>query len=179
MSEERTRIRRRLVEDGEKTTLFFEALGPTDWERQVYTTGSRWVVRNVLAHFVSAERAFVRLMEDVVQGGQGAPQDFDIDTFNETEAPKLSAQPVEALIADYRKARQATVRFVEKLRASDLSRSGFHPWFGVVELRKMLKLVYRHNMIHLRDVRRALDTGRPVPHLDVTPPTAAAKEDHP
>jgi hypothetical protein len=38
----------------------------------------------------------------------------------------------------------------------------------------MLKLVYRHTMLHLRDVRKALETGLPVPHLDVTPPSANA-----
>ena len=26
----------------------------------------------------------------------------------------------------------------------------------------MLKLVYRHNMLHERDVRKALETGQPV-----------------
>jgi len=36
----------------------------------------------------------------------------------------------------------------------------------------MLKLIYRHNIIHLRDIRRALKTRQPVPHLDVTPPAA-------
>ncbi len=35
----------------------------------------------------------------------------------------------------------------------------------------MLKLIYRHNMIHLRDLRKALATGDPVPHLDVSPPS--------
>jgi hypothetical protein len=33
----------------------------------------------------------------------------------------------------------------------------------------MLKLVYRHNMLHERDVRKALETGQPVPHVDAQP----------
>jgi hypothetical protein len=53
-----------------------------------------------------------------------------------------------------------------------LGSRGYHPWFGEVEIRDMLKLVYRHNMIHLRDVRSALKSGGPTPHKDIKPPSA-------
>lgn len=171
MSTELARIQERLASEGEKTLAFFETLSSHEWDQQVYTTGSQWRVRQFLAHFVSAERAYMRFMRDVLQGGQGAPRDFDINAFNEAETPTLSRTPVPELMAAFRQVQAELIELSKSLTETDLSRVGYHPWFGEMELSWYLKLVYRHNMIHLRDIRQALQTGQPVPHAAVLPPT--------
>lgn len=164
-------IRGRMKEEGEKTAAYFESLADSDWDQQVYTTGSGWRVRQLLAHFISAERTFEHFIRDVLKGGSGAPRDFDIDAFNESEVPELEAQPAE-LIDAYRTTRLQTLDLLDEVGSADLGLRGYHPWFGDSQLEDMLKLIYRHNIIHLRDIRRALKSGEPVPHLDVTPPAA-------
>ena len=177
LTSESDRLADRLQRDGEKTLEFFRGLAPGQWDQQVYTTGSGWNVQQILAHFVSAERAFNQLIVDVASGGQGAPRDLKIDDFNEAEVPRLGSQSREQLLQAFSDARGRSVELARGLAASDLERRGYHPWFGDMELRPMLKLVYRHNLIHLRDVRRALESGSPVPHTEVTPPSE--KPDHP
>ena len=157
-------LQQRLAAEGEKVAGFFAAFSPKDWERRVYTTGSQWAVRHILAHFVSAERAYLHNMRDVLNGGSGVPRDFDIDTFNEAEVPALGQRPAEELVQALRQARSDTVAFVAGLSPPDLDRRGYHPWFGDADLRFMLKLTYRHPMLHLRDVRQAVATGAPIPH---------------
>ncbi len=166
------RIRKRMREEGEKTLAFFRSLDPTAWEQQVYQTGSGWRVREVLAHFLSSERGFQQILDDVLRGGQGAPRDLDIDTYNESEVPAYADASPQDLLEGFQAARQDTVDRLAALSPEDLARVGYHPWFGEVPLKQMLKLIYRHNMIHLRDVRRALETGAPVPHREVEPPSA-------
>jgi len=78
------------------------------------------------------------------------------------------------LLEAFREARAATVRLAGGLGLPDLPKRGYHPWFGDVELGEMLKLVYRHNMIHLRDIRVAIETGAPAAHRDITPPSKVA-----
>ncbi|HLE50743.1 MAG TPA: DinB family protein [Anaerolineales bacterium] len=177
-------IRRRLAEEGEKTLTFFETLAPSDWEQQVYTVGSQWRVRQVLAHFISAERAYQGYIRDVLQGGQGAPRDMDIDAFNDAEAPTLSVNPIAELISALRQARADTISLTETLEESDLARNGYHPWFGEKNLAWYLKMLYRHHTMHLQDVRKSLDTGETIPHSDVhrtgrqvSPPSPAALAD--
>lgn len=172
MNDELEHLIKRLEQDGAKTAGFFDSLEPKAWAAQVYTTGSEWTVRDVLAHFVSAERSFKLLVTDVAAGGQGAPRDLQIDEFNEREVPKLESLSPEELLAAYRSEREASLELVRQIDPSALGRRGYHPWFGDVEIRDMLKLVYRHNMIHLRDVRKALRTGEPTPHKEIEPPTA-------
>lgn len=172
MRDEVEHLARRLAQDGEKTLQFLRELPAEAWRAQVYTTGSAWAVREVLAHFVSAERWLKVLVEDVVNGGEGAPRDLDIDEFNEAQVPTLDAKGPDELLHDFEQARSASVELASSLAASDLSKIGYHPWFGEVEIRDMLKLVYRHNMIHLRDIRKALRNGEPVVHKEVEPPSA-------
>jgi len=166
MSTELSHIRTRLAFEGEKAANYFETLSAADWEQQVYTTGSSWQVRQVLAHFISAERAYQKYIEDVLIGGAGAPRDLDIDAFNEAEAPALSAVPIVDLIARYRQTRADTLGLTDRLEEADLSRLGYHPWFGEKELAWYLKLLYRHNTMHLQDVRKAIEVGSALPHTD-------------
>jgi hypothetical protein len=163
VDKELAHIRSRLTFEGEKVARFFESLSSTDWDQQVYTTGSRWQVRQVLAHFISAEQAYQKYIADVLNGGSGAPRDLDIDAFNEAETPVLSANPKEELIARYRQARADTLRLTDGLEEADLTRPGYHPWFGEKELGWYLKLLYRHNSMHLKDVHKAIEIGRALP----------------
>jgi hypothetical protein len=160
--------------EGDKTIAYFKNLPQEAWGTQVYTTGTCWNIKQVLAHFLSAERGLNALVHDIITEGGGAPEEFDIDEFNEGEVADLADLEVPALLDAFGKARKEFSDLVASLSMGDLDRMGRHPWFGETELRKALKLVYRHNMIHLRDIRKALDTGRPAPHFDIKPP---AQED--
>ena len=166
MDEKLAHVQKRLAEEGDKSIAFFESLSQSDWDQQVYTTGSSWQVRQVLAHFVSAELAYQQSIKDVLRGGRGAPENLDIDQFNETETLTLSQQPVSDLIEALRKSRQETLKITQTLDESDLVRAANHPWFGVKEVGWFLKLLYRHQTMHLYDVRKALATCSPVPHAD-------------
>ena len=46
--------------------------------------------------------------------------------------------------------------FVSELHEPDLQRTGRHPSLGVMALGDMIKIVYRHNHMHERDLRQAL-----------------------
>ena len=156
-------LRQRLSVEGDKTAAFFAGLAPEMWEAAVYTTGPGWHVRQVLAHFVSAERSYLDYMRDTVAGGPGVPRDFDIDAFNAVQVEALSGRMPAQLLEAFRAVRRQTCEFVQTLQPLDLDRIGYHPWFGEESLRFLLKLIYRHPMLHVRDVRLAMETGAPVP----------------
>lgn len=157
-------IRRRLKEEGEKTVAFFEALNPEDWEQQIYTTGSGWRVREILAHFISAERAYQRYLEEVLKGGSGPPEDLDIDQFNETDVSTYAGISNENLLDSYQETRLNTIHFTSEMDNDDLLKIAKHPWFNEKEIGWFLKLLYRHNTMHRMDIRKAIKLGKPVPH---------------
>jgi hypothetical protein len=67
------------------------------------------------------------------------------------------------MITAFEETRAATLSVIESLSDSDLDRQGRHPWLGVAELEKIIKLIYRHNMLHQRDIQKALESGQPIP----------------
>jgi len=166
-------IVKRLHEEGQKTAAYFRSLADRAYAQQVYTTGPEWRVREVLAHFVSAEQTFVFYGRDILTGGPGAPEDFVIDEFNATQVAGLKDAPPADLIRQFEAARAEVVEMVRGMTDPDFDRIGRHPWFGRVPLEQMLKLIYRHNMLHERDTRKALETGQPVlQHVDAQPPVS-------
>lgn len=149
-------IRKRLHDEGDKLVALFETLTPEQWQQALYTDGATWTIKDLLAHQVSAERKFIFYGNDILNGGEGAPEDFQVNAFNNAEVASMMDRTPDQLLADMRSARQATIEFVNNLHDSDFSRRGRHPFFGMMSIDDMFKLIYRHNMMHTRDIRRAL-----------------------
>ena len=146
----------KLKTEGEKLSGFFAGLTPEQWSAEVYTEGSVWTIRSILAHLMTAERAFIRLFEDIRQGGPGASEDFSIDRYNARQQEKTHDLSVDELLSGFRDAREKMIAWVSALPDEDLDRTGRHPFLGVTTLREMIKMIYIHNQTHYRDIRKAL-----------------------
>ena len=150
------KLAQRLTESAQKTQEFFQAIETDQWDLQVYSEGASWTVRNILAHFVVTEGSITRLVTYILQGLPGVPEDFDIDQFNEREVRCFSMLPVEMVFQRFLERREETITMVSGMSDVDLEKQGRHPWLGVAPVGDMLKLIYRHNQIHQRDIRKAL-----------------------
>jgi hypothetical protein len=96
VNETANHLQKRLATEGEKIASFFMNLVETEWSLAIYNDESKWTLLHILKHFVSVEQAFQWLIQDVLDGGTGAPQDFVIDEFNEAEVGRFSEyQPVD------------------------------------------------------------------------------------
>jgi hypothetical protein len=146
----------RLKSEGEKVVAFFQSLTPPQWEYSIYLEGSGWSVRDVLAHFVSAEIGNSELIGNIVSGGSGAPEGFDIDVYNEKQVAALQNELPVRLLEMFVRARSRTIQQVMQMSQNDLERIGRNPFLGEVPLVEIVKLIYRHNQIHLRDLKRLL-----------------------
>lgn len=154
MPETAERLAGRLAQEGQKTQQFFAALDPVLWERTLYTDGAQWTVRQVFAHFTITEVGIRVLMANILEGGPGVGEDFDLNAFNEHKVTGLDYASPEALLEKFHSERQATVDWVRGLSPSDLARTGRHPWLGDAPVEEMIQLMYRHNQIHQRDIRK-------------------------
>jgi DinB superfamily len=144
----------RLRKGGAKTTEIFNSLAGDQWQRVVYTEPYPWNVRDLLAHFYSAEVGLLRLMQDIAAGGPGAPEDFDYNEFNAAEHKRLAGIPPAKLITDLAAARESTITWVSGLTDAELDRTGRHPALGVVSVEVFLTAIYAHQLMHMRDLAR-------------------------
>ena len=146
----------KLKSEGEKSMEYYRGLSGPQWDTQVYTEGSIWSIRNILAHLMTAERAFLELFENIRRGGAGVSEDFVIDRYNARQQEKTRELTPEELLRQYREVRGQMVNWVSGLTDVELGATGRHPFLGVTTLREMIKMVYIHNQTHYRDIRRVL-----------------------
>jgi hypothetical protein len=158
MTDTPQRLAGKLLEEGEKTQAFFQSLTEGQWQMSVYADGALWTPRQVLAHFVSTEGQIHSLIENLLAGGSGAPEGFDVDAFNAQDVPRWDSFSTSELQDQLQRLREKTAALVQSLAVEDLSRQGRHPFLGVASLEDILKLLYRHQQIHLRDIRRVIHT---------------------
>jgi uncharacterized protein (TIGR03083 family) len=147
----------KLQVEGEKFSAFFGGLTDEQWKSEIYTEGSTWTIRSILSHLMTAERAFVKLFEDVRGGGQGVSEGFVIDRYNARQQEKTREMSPAELLQAYRDVRAQMVAWVSRLSDAELERQGRHPFLGITTLREMIKMVYVHNQMHYRDIKRVLN----------------------
>ncbi len=146
-----------LEKAAEETASLYDALSPAQLERPVYTESIQWNVRQVLAHLVTIEKSMHWLFRNLLDGGPGAPEDFDIERFNRSQPAKLEHLTLTELIQRFREVRAETVSIVAGMAGTDFDREGRHPFHGHGRLERFVRWAYEHQRFHLNDVRQALD----------------------
>ena len=156
MDEKIAKLLKKLSVEGEKTIAFFRELPDDCWDQEVYSEGANWRISDILAHLVGAEDGMTRLIQNVLDGGEGVPEDFDLDAYNERKAREFGGTEPLDLIDRFIENREKTISLVSSLSVSSLDIAGRHPWLGEARIGDILKLMYRHALIHQRDIRKKL-----------------------
>lgn len=151
-----TELVEKLKSEGEKFVGVFSGITEDQWKAEVYTEGTTWTIRSVLAHFVTSERGLVKLFEQIRLGGTGAADDFSIDRYNETQQQKINERTPAELLEQYKEIRANTVTWVSGLKEEELELKGRHPFLEITTIREMVKMLYIHNQVHYRDFKKAL-----------------------
>lgn len=148
----------RLRKGGRKTAEILGGLDDAQWKMVLYAGPPTWTVRDLPAHFLSAEEGLLRIMQNVAAGGPGAPEEFDYNAYNADERARLAGIPPQTLLADLAVARETTVAWVVGLDEADLERAGRHPALGVVTLEVFINGIYGHQLMHMRDLQALLQS---------------------
>jgi hypothetical protein len=146
----------KLRSEGEKFYSLFAGLNDDQWQMEVYTEGETWMIRNVLSHFVTSERGLLKLFERIRQTGEGSSEDFSIDRYNAAQQQRTKDLSPQELLEEYKAIRSDSVAWTLSLEESELEKQGRHPFLGMTTLREMIKMLYLHNQLHYRDMKKVL-----------------------
>lgn len=153
-----TKTAEKLRIDGDRIGKFFSDLTIDQLETILYETDlDVWMVKDILAHFIFAEKGFIELFNNILDNGNGAANDFDIDEYNRDKMKAYKTNKINELVIEFLATRKATLDFIGGLTEKDLKMIGRHPALGITSLHEMIKMIYLHNQIHLRDVKKILD----------------------
>ena len=155
---ETTELAEKLRSEGERFVSIFRGLADDQWNQEVYTEGTTWTIRNILAHFVTSERGLIKLFEQIRQGGTGAADDFSIDRYNAAMQERTKDSLPADLIEQYKQIRANSVAWVSGLKDDELEIIGRHPFLEMTTIREMIKMLYIHNMTHYRDMKKSISS---------------------
>ena len=156
MTDRRTDIIAELEKGWEDSIVFFKSLTVDELSVQVYQDGARWTVKQVLAHFITIERSMHWLFKNILSGGSGSPEDFDVERFNLTQPRKLDQLTLEELIKQFNAVREDTISIVREISEEDLDREGLHAFHGHGKLERFIRWAYEHARIHEDEIRQVL-----------------------
>ena len=156
MSERKKDILEKLQNQGDACSARFRALTSDQLSVQVYEDPD-WKVKDVLAHLVTIEKSMQWVFTNMLAGGSGSPEDFDVERFNRSQPKKLENLSVEALIERFSSVRRRTVELVAQMTDADLDREGRHAYHGHGTLERFVRWAYEHAEAHEEDVRKALE----------------------
>lgn len=151
-----TELAEKLKSEGERFVSIFSGFNDDQWNQKVYTEGTTWTIRNVLAHFVTSERGLIKLFEQIRQGGTGAADDFSIDRYNAAMQERTKEATPQELLEQYKQIRANSIAWVSGLKEEELEIMGRHPFLEITSIREMIKMLYIHNMTHYRDMKKSM-----------------------
>ena len=146
----------KLVSEGERTLAYYQALLATAWQQPIYGAGANWTLRDVFEHLIISETSLQQLFQRIVSTGAGIEDGFNIDQFNAEHTRELSALSMDELSQHYTQTRQRTADFTRNLTDEQLAIRARHPAIGDSALEDMLKLIYLHHSMHMRDVKKSV-----------------------
>ena len=136
---------------------FFKDLNSDQLTMTVYPEDPHWTVRQVLAHFITIEGSMQWLFKNILAGGPGSPEDFDVDRVNRTQPKKLDGLSLDDLFDKFRSVRRGTIGVVAGMTDQDLDREGRHAFHGHGKLERFIVWAYEHARLHLNDIRKVID----------------------
>lgn len=156
MDNRRTQITAELEKNLEDCVGFFSSLSPDELDIRVYQDGAQWTVQQVLAHFITIEPSMQWLFKNILSGGPGSTEDFDVERFNRSQPKKLDGKTIDELIAQFKSVRKETIAIVSTMSDADFDREGRHAFHGHGTLERFIRWAYEHVQIHLAEIREVL-----------------------
>ena len=144
----------KLLSEGERTLTYFRNLPADARHMPLYIDGTTWTVRDAFEHLVISEESLQLLFEQVARAGLGVDEGFSTDQFNAEHTGDLAALSWDGLQARYMTTRQRTAAFTRGLSDAQLAIRARHPALADATLEEMLKLIYLHHSMHMRDIKR-------------------------
>jgi len=135
-----------------KSLEVFRSVEPDLWEQPIFDDPESWDLKDLVAHFIYSEEYILIIAQDISSGGEGSPEDIDIDAFNENGIEELRHRSVNELLDILNDVRKTSISWVRELDELELDRVGRHPVLGASNVETIINSIYAHQLLHMREI---------------------------
>jgi len=155
-NERKETVVRKLTTTREAFFALARQLEESDWTQPIYTHGEEWSAADVLRHLTDAESGMLGTMRNILKGGGGVPEDFDLNRWNRSRVAKAKDKTPSELLAQMEENRAELLAFIDELDAEDLNKEGRHASLRIMSIEEILHQIADHERQHMADLRHAL-----------------------
>jgi uncharacterized protein (TIGR03083 family) len=153
---EHAEIRTELENNRQELLAVLANLSEGDWATAVYAEDSQWTVADLLRHLTDSEAGMITLMTRIRDGGEGVPEDFDLDRWNASRVKKAQAKTPADLMADLATNRANLLNLMDSLEEADWDKKGRHGSGRILSLAEICQVIAAHDRTHAQDIRTAV-----------------------
>jgi hypothetical protein len=135
-----------------KSNEILDALDHDGWQEPVVGESDGWTVKDLVAHFIVSEEHLLMIAKDIAAGGEGVPEDIDIDTFNEDQLARQPDRTPDELRVLLGSVREMTIAWVAEQDDETLDCVGRHPTLGESSVETIIFSIYAHQLLHMREL---------------------------
>ena len=126
---------------------------PADlWERQIYSDGAQWTVRQLLIHLMLADHGQNNVLMGIAEGKNLIPEDYDLNRYNSGSVSKRQAVTVEEARAGLMQSRARLVEWLNQIDDAVLDQKGRHASLQILSIGQILEVMALHEEGHAADI---------------------------
>ncbi len=149
MSDRKDKLRQTIQSDDAASMAIFKRLSPEQWSQPVPSDeGAEWKARDVLNHVAISESGQLTVIQRVLAGQGGVPEDFDINRYNRRSVQKQAERTTDDMLAGIEQAHAQVLSALEAVSDADLHKTGRHARGDTLTIEQFFHRITEHRRQH-------------------------------
>ncbi|MHA2030238.1 MAG: DinB family protein [Candidatus Kariarchaeaceae archaeon] len=123
-----------------------------DLSVQIQDKENGWTVIEILRHIQNSERGMTGTIKSVLEGGEGAPEDFDLKRYNSRTLEKMQDLTLDQIKSNMINYRKRTLEVLESVKESDWEKTGRHATLDIFSIKRFFEIISWHQRHHLKAI---------------------------
>jgi len=136
-----------------KTNEILNTLEDDGWKQPIDGESDSWLVKDLINHFIESEELLLMIAKDIAAGGEGAPEDIDIDAINEDQLARQQDRTPDELRLLLGDVRESTITWVGDQDDEIFDCVGRHPTLEDSSVETIIFSIYAHQLLHMRETK--------------------------
>jgi hypothetical protein len=157
MSDRKDKLRQTIQADDAASMAIFKQLSPEQWAQPVPSDeDAEWKARDVLNHVTISEAGQLSVIQRVLAGQGGVPEDFDLNRHNRRSVQKQAERTVDDMLAGIAQAHAQVLSALESVSDADLDKTGRHARGDTLTVEQFFHRITEHRRQHAQELARNL-----------------------
>ncbi len=116
-----------------------------------------FTVIELLRHIQNSERGMTANLKLIIDGGEGASREFDLQRYNHVSNDKMKDMTLSDIKENMRKYREKTLTLLQSVKEESWGKEGRHPSQGIYTVKKHFEIISWHQYHHLKGIKEKLN----------------------